>query len=180
MWLSMLLQHEPPYLFVPSSSRIDHLSRAVLIPRSRVVGSTRLAAPITPSIVAIMLKIPVSHYPCEVMQSTYLPPQSLKSLFLRLGIDPRADDEGYDVEERHPSVLRQELLGKSQCHGRDDPAHFHDGHKAGSDGRSDLVEGPGAGDDCHGSEVDGVLDGCNLQITPCLALLCPTQSSCMV
>ena len=63
-------------------------------------------------------------------------------------------------------MLRQELLGKGQRQGRDDPADFHDGHEAGSDGRSDLVEGPGARDDGDGGEIDGILDGCDLQILP--------------
>ena len=98
------------------------------------------------------------------MELAYLPSQRLESLLLRLGIDPGANDKSNDIEERHPSLLRQELLGKSQCQGRDDPANFHDRHEAGSDRRSDLVEGPGAGDDGHGSEIDCVLDGCNLQI----------------
>ena len=101
----------------------------------------------------------------------YLPPQSLKPLLLRLGIDPGADDKGEDVEERHPGLLGQELLRKGQRQGRDDPADLHDGHEASSDGRSDLVEGPGPGDDGHGGEVDGVLDGCNLHIRPMSARL---------
>lgn len=96
--------------------------------------------------------------------SSYLPPQSLKSLLLRLRIDPGANDKGNDVEERHPGMLRQEFLGKGQCQGRDDPADFHDGHEAGSDGRSDLVEGPGASDDGHGGEVDCILDRSDLKV----------------
>ena len=64
-------------------------------------------------------------------------------------------------------MFGQELLGKGQCAGRDDPAHFHDRHETGSDGRSDLVEGPGAGNDGHGGEVDCVLDGGDLQSARC-------------
>lgn len=63
-------------------------------------------------------------------------------------------------------------MGKRQCQRRDDPADFHDGHEAGSNGRSDLVEGPGAGDDGHGGEVDCILDRSDLkdaQGQPCSA-----------
>lgn len=104
--------------------------------------------------------------------SSYLPPQSLKPLLLCLGIDPGANDKGNDVEERHPGMLRQEFLGERQGQGRDDPADLHDGHEACSDGRSDLVEGPGAGDDGHGGEVDCILDRSDLEIArgqPCSA-----------
>ena len=99
-----------------------------------------------------------------VVESAYLPPQSLESLLLRLRVNPGANDKGHEIEKRYPSLLRQELLGKRQCQGRYDPADFHDGHEASSDGRSDLVEGPGTGDDGHGGEVDCILDRCDLQI----------------
>ena len=98
-----------------------------------------------------------------IESSSYLPPQSLEPLLLRLRINPGANDKGNDIEERHPGMLRQELLGKRQCQWRDDPADFHDGHEAGSDGRSDLVEGPGPSDDGHGGEVDRVLDRSDLK-----------------
>ena len=114
-----------------------------------------------------MLEIPSAIIVTRVIDSAYLPPQSLKPLLLRLRIDPGADDERNDIEERHPSLLRQEFLGKRQCQGGDNPADFHDWHEAGSDSRSDLVEGPGASDDGHGGEVDCVLDGCNLQLAQC-------------
>ena len=61
----------------------------------------------------------------------------------------------------------QKLLGECQRQRRDDPADFHDRHEAGSDGRSDLMEGPGASNDSHGGEIDCVLDGCDLHITQC-------------
>jgi hypothetical protein len=89
-------------------------------------------------------------------------PESLKPLLLGLRVDPRADDEGEDVEKGHPCVLGEELLGERQCQWRGDPADFHDGHEAGSDGRSDLVEGSGSGNDGHGGEVDAILDRSDL------------------
>ena len=70
----------------------------------------------------------------------------------------------------------QKLLGKRQGQRRDDPANFHNRHEAGSDGRSDLMVGPGASDDSHGGEVDCVLDGCDLHITQCQ----PCISACEV
>lgn len=106
----------------------------------------------------------VSHHPHSVIGSAYLPPQSLKPLLLRLGVDPGANDKSNDVEEGDPGMLGQELLGKGQCQGRDDPADFHDRHEAGSNGCSDLVEGPGAGDDSHGGKIDCILNRCDLQI----------------
>lgn len=120
-----------------------------------------------------MLEIPSAIIATRVIESAYLPPQRLKPLLLRLRVDPGANDKGNDIEEWHPSVLRQELLGKGQCQGRDDPTDFHDWHEAGSDRRSDLVEGPSAGNDGHGSEVDCVLDGCDLRIAQCQSCSAP-------
>ncbi|KAB8360594.1 hypothetical protein FH972_024332 [Carpinus fangiana] len=71
-------------------------------------------------------------------------------------VQPRvdgADDKGNGVEERHPRLLRQELLRKSQRQGRCDPADLHDRHEAGSHRRADLVEGARAGDDCHEDQI---------------------------
>jgi len=79
-------------------------------------------------------------------------------------VDVGADDEADDVEEGHPSRLGQELLGKGQGDGRDDPADLHDRPEAGLDGRLDLVESTGAGNQGHGHEVDAVLDGRNLRL----------------
>ena len=108
---------------------------------------------------------PVSLHRHQVTVLAYLPPQSLKSLLLRLRIDPGADDKGNNIEERHPSVFWQELLGECQRQRRDDPANFHDRHEAGSDGRSDLMEGPRTSNDSHRGEIDCVLDWCDLHIT---------------
>lgn len=78
-------------------------------------------------------------------------------------IDIRADDKSDDVEKRHPGVLGQELLREREGEWGGDPADFHDGHEAGTDGGADLVEGTGAGDEGHGDEVDCILDGRDLR-----------------
>ena len=69
-------------------------------------------------------------------------------------IDVGPNTERHNIEEGHPRLLRQELLGEGQSDGRGDPGHFHDGHEAGADGGADLMPGAGAGDDGHGGEVD--------------------------
>lgn len=91
-----------------------------------------------------------------------LSPESGEPLLLGVGVDVGADDEADDVEEGHPRLLGQELLGECKGDGRRDPANLHDGQEASLDGGAHLVEGAGAGDDGHGGEVDGVLDGGDL------------------
>lgn len=88
--------------------------------------------------------------------------ESGKSLLLGVGIDVGADDKGNDVEERHPGLLRQELLGESQGDGGGGPGDLHDGHETGADGGADLVEGAGACNDGHAGQVDCVLNGGDL------------------
>lgn len=90
--------------------------------------------------------------------------QRFQTLLLGMGVDVGSDEEADDVEERHPGVLGQELLGKGQGQRGGDPADLHDGHEAGLDGGADLVDGAGAGDDGHGGEVDAVLDGGDEQV----------------
>lgn len=46
--------------------------------------------------------------------TTYLLPQSSQPLLLGVRIDVCADNKRYKIEERDPSVLGQELLGKRQ------------------------------------------------------------------
>lgn len=46
--------------------------------------------------------------------TTYLLPQSSQPLLLGVRIDVCADNKRYEIEERDPSVLGQELLGKRQ------------------------------------------------------------------
>jgi hypothetical protein len=91
-----------------------------------------------------------------------LPPQGSEPLLLGVCVDVCADDEADDVEEGHPCGLGEELLGKGQRDGRDDPADLHDGPEAGLDGGTDLVERTGARDERHGDEVHAVLDGRDL------------------
>lgn len=88
--------------------------------------------------------------------------QSFETLLLGVGVDVGSDEETNDVEEGHPGVLREELLGKGQSQRGGDPADLHDGHEAGADGGADLVEGARTSNDRHGAQVDGVLDGGDL------------------
>lgn len=80
-----------------------------------------------------------------------------------MGIDVCTDDETNNVEEGHPGGFREELLGKGQRDGRDNPADLHDGPEACLDGGPHLVESARAGNEGHGDEVDAVLDGRNLE-----------------
>lgn len=89
----------------------------------------------------------------------------MKPLLLGLRIDPGADDKGNDVEEWHPCMFWQELLGEGESQRRGYPADLHHWQEAGSDGSPDLVECPCAGDHSHGGEVDGVLNWGNLDDT---------------
>lgn len=86
-----------------------------------------------------------------------------ETLLLGGGVDVSADNEADDVEEGHPEVFGQELLGKCQRKGRDDPGHLHDLPEADLDGGANLVESTGASDKGHGDKVDAVLDGSNLE-----------------
>ena len=92
-----------------------------------------------------------------------LPPQSSKALLLGVRVYICTDYEANDVKERHPGVLGQELLSEGQGNGRHDPADLHAWHEASLDGGAYLVEGAGACNDGHGHEIDGVLDGGDLQ-----------------
>ena len=91
-----------------------------------------------------------------------LPPQGCKPLLLRVRVDICTDDESDDVEERHPGVLGEELLRKGEADGARDPRDLHDLPEADLDGGADLVVCPCAGDEGHGGQVDGVLDGGDL------------------
>lgn len=106
-----------------------------LIARAAIVG---------PSIVS----------PAVVPAVAVLPPESLQPLLLGVRIDVGANDEANDVEEGHPSLLRQEGLSEGQGDRRGDPGHLHDRHEASLHGRADLVESARAGDDGHAEEVD--------------------------
>lgn len=79
-----------------------------------------------------------------------------------MGVDVGSNEETNNVEERYPNVLGQELLGEGQGQGGGDPAHLHDGHETGLDGRTDLVNGARTGNNSHGGQVDAVLNGGDL------------------
>lgn len=80
-----------------------------------------------------------------------------------MGVDIGSNEETDDVEEGHPGVLGEELLGKGQGQRGGDPADLHDGQEAGLDGGANLVEGARASNDRHRGQVDGVLDGGDLE-----------------
>lgn len=86
-----------------------------------------------------------------------------QALLLGDGVDVGADYEGHKVEEGQPCVLGQELLGKGQAERRGDPAHLHHLPEANLDRGLYLVEVLGTRDQGHGDEVDGVLNGGNLE-----------------
>ena len=93
---------------------------------------------------------------------SYLPPQCSQPLLLGMRVDVCPNHERHDIEERDPCILREKFLGKRQCQGRGDPTDFHDWHEPSSDSGAHLMECPGASDDCHRDEVDGILNGRNL------------------
>lgn len=77
-------------------------------------------------------------------------------------VDVRANNEGYNIEERNPSLLREELLGKGKSQRGRDPADFHDGHETSPDCCPDLVEGACACNEGHRNQIHRVLDWSNL------------------
>lgn len=91
--------------------------------------------------------------------------QSSKTPPLGDGVDVGADDEGYQVEERHPGVLWEEFLGKGQTDRASNPGHPHDLPKSDADRGADLVVRPGTSDPRHGGQIDRVLDGSHLWLT---------------
>ena len=113
-------------------------------------------------ITAVLVARPAADLAPAAAVTVVLSPQRREPLLLGVCVDVCTDDETDDVEERHPGGLRQELLGKSQRDGRDNPADLHDGHETGLDGCADLVECAGAGDQSHGGQVNTVLDGGDL------------------
>ncbi len=88
-----------------------------------------------------------------------LPPQCSKSLLLRVRVNVGTEHEGNGIEERHPSLLRQELLGKSQSEWGGDPANFHDWQESSSNCGPNLMDGPCTCNDGHRDKVDAILNG---------------------
>jgi hypothetical protein len=85
-----------------------------------------------------------------------------EALLLCDSIDIGSDDEGDDIEERHPGVLGKELLRKGKGERGSDPADLHDGPETSFPGRMNLMNCLCTGDDGHRDEVHAVLDGSNL------------------
>lgn len=98
----------------------------------------------------------------KVEEGIYLS-QGLEALSLSVGVDVGSNEETDDVEEWHPGVLREELLGERECERGSDPADFHDGHETGADGCANLMEGARASNDGHRGQVHRVLDGGDLR-----------------
>lgn len=88
--------------------------------------------------------------------------QGCETLLLGESVDVGTNDEGDQVEEGDPELVREELLGKGQADGRGEPGDAHDSPEADLDGSANLVECASAGNQSHGDQVDAVLDGCNL------------------
>jgi len=85
-------------------------------------------------------------------------------LLLCRGIDVGANDKRHQIEEGHPSMGREELLGDDQGNWAGAPGNFHDGHEASFDGGTDLMGGAGASNDSHACEINCVLDGRDDQV----------------
>lgn len=77
-------------------------------------------------------------------------------------VDVRSNDEAHHVKEWHPDLVGQEGLRESQGNGRCYPRHLHDRHESSFYSGTNLMERACAGDDGHGSQVHGILDGSNL------------------
>jgi hypothetical protein len=90
--------------------------------------------------------------------------ESCETLLLGDGVDVGADDEGHDVEEGNPELVREELLGKSQADRRGDPRDPHHLPEADLDGSTNLMVGASAGDEGHSNEIDAVLDRSDLGV----------------
>lgn len=88
--------------------------------------------------------------------------QGCETLLLGEGVDVGTNDEGHQVEEGDPELVREELLGESQADGGGEPGDAHDSPEADLDGGANLVECSSAGNESHGDQVDAVLDRCNL------------------
>lgn len=88
--------------------------------------------------------------------------ESCKALLLGNRVDVCADDEGHDVEEGDPELIREELLGESQADRGSDPRNTHHLPEANLDGGANLVVGASTGNESHGDQVDAVLNRSNL------------------
>ena len=89
---------------------------------------------------------------------SYPLPQCFEPLLLGMRIYVSANDERQNIEERNPSLLRQELLRKRQRQRARNPADAHDGPETRADRSTDLMPSTRASDEGHAGKVDGVLD----------------------
>jgi hypothetical protein len=144
------------------TSRHDRNHLTHLIPRTRRTRRTRRTIRIIP-IFLVLAPSSSNRAASPTSIAVVFSPQSRKALLLGVRVDVSPDDKGDKVEERHPGFLWKEGLREGKADGRSDPRDAHDGPEAGADGRADLVECAGTGDDGHGDEVDGVLDGGDLR-----------------
>lgn len=80
------------------------------------------------------------------------------SFLLSKSIDVGSNNETDKVEERNPSVFRQELLGEGQSQRAGDPANLHDREETGPDHSLDVLLLPGTSNDRHAGKVNNVLD----------------------
>lgn len=93
-----------------------------------------------------------------VLFTNLLPPDSRDSLLLGRRVDIGTNHESNQVEEWHPCMRGQELLGEQQRKWTSAPRYLHNWHEPNLDCRADLVECPCAGNNRHAREVHGVLD----------------------
>jgi len=90
--------------------------------------------------------------------------QRSEPLLLGRRIDVCSNEEPNKVEEWHPGLLRQELLCECEAQWRGNPADLHDWQETRLPSCVNLVDSASSGYDCHGDEVDAVLDRSNDEI----------------
>lgn len=138
-------------------TRAAHLSRAVITGITRITGVAGVAG-----IARIARITRITALASLTGVTVVLLAQSCETLLLGEGVDVGTNDEGDQVEERNPELVREELLSKGQADGGSEPGDAHDSPEADLDGGANLVECSSAGNESHGDQVDAVLDRCNL------------------
>lgn len=96
--------------------------------------------------------------PASIRVATHSLSKGREPLLLSVGVDVRANGEGDDVEEGNPGLLREEFLGKGQSNWGGNPTDFHDRPETGLDSGTNLVPRASTSNDCHGCQIDRVLD----------------------
>jgi hypothetical protein len=138
-------------------TRAAHLRRAVVTDITRITGITDIAR-----VARIAGVTDITRIAGLAGVTVVLLAQGCETLLLGEGVDVGTNDEGYQVEEGDPELVREELLGKGQADGGGEPGDAHDSPEADLDGGANLVEGSSAGNESHGDQVDAVLDRSNL------------------